>query len=333
MVLLALFSWSSLHVRPCMFLLVCSTLYGVAEYLTNVTRAPAPLSLYSLPMNDQLQRFLLDNTDIRGELVRLDKSYKNTLEAHVYPDAVARLLGEFLAAAVLLSATLKFDGNISLQARSDGEIPLIVAEASSDHKLRGIVRGADLASSEDFKTLLSNGHMTITIEPKQGKRYQGIVSLEGDNLAECVESYFRQSEQLSTRVWLSSNGEKVAGMMLQQLPSISSSQIEARQRDWEHATHLANTLTSQELLCLDFSELLYRLYNQEQVRLFDPANIEFSCHCSRDRTLSALMTVGEKDLLEIINEQGSIETDCEFCHQHYQFSDKDIKSLFEHALH
>lgn len=284
-------------------------------------------------MNDQLQRFLLDNTDIRGELVRLDKSYKNTLDAHVYPDAVGRLLGEFLAAAVLLSATLKFDGNISLQARSDGEIPLMIAEASSDHKLRGIVRGADFATSDDFKTLLGNGHMTITIEPKQGKRYQGIVSLEGDNLAECLESYFRQSEQLSTRVWLSSNGEQVAGMMLQQLPSVSAAQIETRAADWEHATHLANTLTSEELLCLDFNELLYRLYNQEQVRLFDPADLEFSCHCSRDRTLRALITVGEKGLLEIISEQGSIETDCEFCHQHYQFTDKDISQLFERPLH
>jgi molecular chaperone Hsp33 len=301
--------------------------------LTNHTRAPAPQSLYSAAMNDQLQRFLLDNTDIRGELVRLDKSYKNTLDAHVYPDAVARLLGEFLAAAVLLSATLKFDGNISLQARSNGEIPLIVAEASSEHTLRGIVRGADFASSDDFKTLLSNGHMTITIEPKQGKRYQGIVSLEGDNLAECIESYFRQSEQLSTRVWLSSNGKQVAGMMLQQLPSISDAQIEAREADWEHATHLANTLTSEELLGLDFNQLLYRLYNQEQVRLFDPADLEFSCHCSRDRTLRALMTVGEKELLEIISEQGSIETDCEFCHQHYQFDAKDIGELFEPSLH
>lgn len=284
-------------------------------------------------MNDQLQRFLLDNTDIRGEIVRLDKSYKDTLDAHVYPDAVGRLLGEFLAAAVLLSATLKFDGNITLQARSEGEIPLIIAETSSDHKLRGIVRGADFAASDDFKTLLNKGHMTITIEPKQGKRYQGIVSLEGNNLSECLESYFRQSEQLSTRVWLSSNGQQVAGMMLQQLPSVSDAQIEAREADWEHATHLANTLTSEELLSLNFEQLLYRLYNQQQVRLFEPADLQFSCHCSRDRTLRALMTVGEKDLLEIISEQGSIETNCEFCHQHYQFTDKDISELFEHPLH
>ena len=284
-------------------------------------------------MNDQLQRFLLDNTDIRGEIVRLDKSYKDTLDAHAYPDAVGRLLGEFLAAAVLLSATLKFDGNITLQARSEGEIPLIIAETSSDHKLRGIVRGADFAASDDFKTLLNKGHMTITIEPKQGKRYQGIVSLEGNNLSECLESYFRQSEQLSTRVWLSSNGQQVAGMMLQQLPSVSDAQIEAREADWEHATHLANTLTSEELLSLNFEQLLYRLYNQQQVRLFEPADLQFSCHCSRDRTLRALMTVGEKDLLEIISEQGSIETNCEFCHQHYQFTDKDISELFEHPLH
>jgi len=284
-------------------------------------------------MNDQLQRFLLDNTDIRGELVQLNKTYKDTLAAHRYPEAVGRLLGEFLAAAALLSATLKFDGIISLQARSDGEVPLIMAEATSEHKLRGIARGADLAASDEFKDLLSSGHMTITIEPKQGKRYQGIVSLEGDNLAQCLESYFRQSEQLSTRIWLSSSDEQVAGMMLQQLPATDSAKGEVRTADWEHATHLANTLTSDELLSLDFNQLLYRLYNQEQVRLFEPAKLEFSCHCSRDRTLRALMTVGETDLLEIINEQGAVETNCEFCHQHYQFTGKDIKSLFEPPLH
>lgn len=283
-------------------------------------------------MADLLQRFLFDDTDIRGELVRLDKTYCDTLKAHQYPEAVKLLLGEFLAAAALLSVTLKFEGRISLQARSNGEIPLIMAEASSKHTLRAIARGAEDARSSDFKSLLEDGLLTITIEPKQGKRYQGIVAIEGNNLAQCLEAYFRQSEQLSTRIWLHAEMSQSAGMMLQQLPGsdISASQ---RPNDWEHIVKLTETITSEELLNLKFEELLFRLYNQEKVTVFDSAKLAFHCNCSRDRTLKALITVGEDELKAIILEQGSIATNCEFCHQHYDFNTDDIKCLFHPRLH
>ena len=284
-------------------------------------------------MNDQLQRFIIDETDIRGELVQLGHCYKDILAAHAYPKVVQLLLGEFIAAAALLSATLKFDGTISLQARSDGEIPLIMAEANSKNTLRAIARAADEASSTDFHTLLANGQLTLTVEPTAGKRYQGIVALEGDNLAQCIENYFRQSEQLSTRIWLTSTDTQVAGMMLQELPVTNDSNLSQRENNWEHITQLANTLTQQELLSLESNELLYRLYNQEQVRVFTPTKLSFQCSCSRDRTLNALRTVGQTELNAIISEQGSIETNCEFCHQHYLFNSKDIEYLFNPPLH
>jgi molecular chaperone Hsp33 len=240
---------------------------------------------------DQLQRFLFEQTDVRGEIVHLDQSYQDTLAAHDYPDVVANLLGEFLAAAALFSATLKFEGTISLQARSQGEVPLIMAEATSNHTLRAIAKAADQASSSDFHKLLTDGQLILTVEPRQGKRYQGIVSLDGDNLAQCLEAYFQQSEQLSTQVWLTANGKHAVGMMLQELPATGNADPSKRISNWEHLTHLANTITDEELIRLSFNDLLYRLYNQEQVRVFEPTAMRFKCQCSRTKTLNALSNI------------------------------------------
>lgn len=284
-------------------------------------------------MTDQLQRFIFDNTDIRGEITRLDKSYQEAISNYNYPEVVAHLLGEFLAAATLLSATLKFEGTLTLQARSEGEIPLIMAEASSDHKLRAIAREADDASSNDFTRLLANGQLIITVDPKQGQRYQGIVALEGNNLSECLEAYFLQSEQLSTRVWLASNSQQAVGMMLQQLPPSKEIEAAQRQQHWQHITKLAETLTAEELLSLPFDELLYRLYHQEQVRMFEPDTMAFQCSCSETRTLNALRTLGKEELDSIIAEAGTIDINCEFCHQHYSFDSAAISHLFETTLH
>ncbi len=284
-------------------------------------------------MTDQLQRFIFDNTDIRGEITRLDKSYQDTVSNHNYPEVVAHLLGEFLAAATLLSATLKFEGTLTLQARSEGEIPLIMAEASSDHKIRAIAREADAATSTEFTKLLADGQLIITVDPKQGQRYQGIVALEGNNLSECLEAYFLQSEQLSTRVWLASNRQQAVGMMLQELPPSEAIEASQRQQDWQHMTKLAETLTAEELLSLPFDELLYRLYHQEQVRMFEPSTMAFQCSCSETRTLNALRTLGREELDSIIAEAGAIDINCEFCHQHYSFDSNAISQLFEPTLH
>lgn len=284
-------------------------------------------------MNDSLQRFLFDGTDVRGELTRLHQAYRDTLAAHPYPAAVARLLGEFLAAASLLSATLKFEGTLTLQAKSDGEIPLIMAEITSDRRIRGIARGADEAQSDDFGTLLRNGQLAITVAPTRGQRYQGIVPLDGNSLSECLEYYFRQSEQLATRLWLSADRECCAGMLLQELPAGEHSQAEIRAGQWQHVTTLADTLAAEELLQLPFDKLLHRLYHQDPVRLFDPKPVQFQCSCSASRTLSALRSFGEPELRSMLAEHGAIDVNCEFCHQHYHFTEGDIDALFNNTLH
>lgn len=277
-------------------------------------------------MSDTISRFIFDNTDVRGEHVRLEKSYQDILNIHHYPPGVAILLGEFLAAASLLSATIKFEGSLILQVRGDGEVPLIMAEANSERELRAIARDANEAMSLDFKTLIGNGQLAMTIDPKHGKRYQGIVSLDGDSLAHCLEAYFLQSEQLSTRIWLCADATHATGLMLQELPSKTPDKDR-----WQHLTTIADTVQDGELLTLNAEELLYRLYHQDAVRLFEAKPLIARCQCSRQRVEKALLSIGEEELNDIIREQGQIETNCEFCNRLYRFSPTDIAAMFDQS--
>ena len=215
--------------------------------------------ILKLPAADQARRFLFDGTDIRGECVQLDGPFGDILAVHQYAPGVGRLLGELLAAAALLRGILKFEGKLVLQARSQGQIPLLMAECSSAGELRGIARGADHATANDFGQLLGKGSLAITVDPAQGTRYQGIVPLSGDSLAHSLDAYFEQSEQLGTRLWLAAEGQRARGLLLQQLPAQLITDPEQRQQQWEHACTLASTIRAQDLLELDSQELLYRL--------------------------------------------------------------------------
>lgn len=276
--------------------------------------------------DDASHRFIFDNADIRGEVVHLKTTLHDVFAVHQYAAGVSQLLGEFLAAAVLLSSTLKYEGKLILQARSDGQIPLIMVECSNLQQVRAIVRGAEQATSSDFGTLLSNGQLAITIDPEKGQRYQSIVPLESDSLAHSLNAYFKQSEQLATQFWLNCDGEKAAGMLLQQLPQHATSELPHREEQWRHACSLAATIKTEELLNLSAEQLLHRLYHEDPVRIFDPSEVVFRCTCSRERTLEALATINHTELEDIFLEQGKITMDCEFCNQQYQFSEEDIST-------
>lgn len=278
---------------------------------------------------DRSVRFLFDNADIRGETVHLQASLKDLLETHQYAPGVARLLGEFLAAAVLLSTTLKYQGKMILQARSEGQVPLLMAECTSDLKLRAIARGAQQATSEEFGMLLARGQLAITIEPDKGQRYQGIVPLVENSLSRSLEAYFQQSEQLHTRFWLTSDGERAAGMLLQQLPAHQQTEEAMRQEQWQHLCSLAATLQPSELLSLSAEKLLFRLYHEEPTRVFEPRRPQFSCSCSRQRTLDALAVIGQGEIESVLAEQGAITMDCEFCNQRYVFLREDLEALLK----
>ena len=276
---------------------------------------------------DRSLRFVFEDTDIRGEIVHLEDAFQEILAIHQYAPGVSRLLGEFLAAAVLLSTTLKFEGKLILQARSEGQIPLLMVECNSLRQIRAIARGAEQATSDNFTRLLTNGQLAITIEPENGKRYQGIVPLAGGSLATSLDAYFEQSEQLQTRLWLAASDTHAAGMLLQQLPAQLTPDPDERHGEWEHACALGSTVKTDELLQLSAEQILHRLFHQDTLRVFAPAGIEFRCSCNRQRTFDALASLGSAELQDILNEQGSISMDCEFCNQQYRFHAEDLTTL------
>ena len=181
---------------------------------------------------DRSRRFLFDDADIRGESVCLERAYQEILAVHQYAPGVSRLLGELMAAAVLLSGNLKFEGKLILQVRSEGQIPLLMVECNQHLQIRAIARGAQEATAERFDQLVTSGQLAITVDPDRGQRYQGIVPLVEDSLAHSLDAYFTHSEQLGTRLWLAADGERAAGLLLQQLPAEEVTAEDERAGQW-----------------------------------------------------------------------------------------------------
>lgn len=281
-------------------------------------------------MTDFTQRFIFDDLDVRGELVGLEQSYTDVLRRHAYPAPVASLLGELLAAAALLCGTLKFEGTLTLQARSSGPLSLLMVECTSERQVRGIARYADMPEAAGLlRQLMPEGVMAITVDPRNGQRYQGVVSLDGDSLAACLSDWFAQSQQLPSRFWLAADGQRARGLLLQQLPAARQTEPEERETAWQHVVTLADTLGSAELLQTDNETLLHRLYHQEAVRLFDGQPVAFDCSCSRERSASALVSLGHADALRLLDEQGGkVQIDCQFCNERYRFDAADLAQLF-----
>lgn len=282
---------------------------------------------------DQLQRFIFDGSDIRGEVITLNDSFQTVVSKGDYGPVVQQLLGEFMAAAGLLSATLKFDGILTLQARGDGPLGLIMADCTRQQNLRAIaelndgISNDDIADKTDLRELIGHGHLVITIDPAKGERYQGIVPLDQPTLSGCLETYFKQSEQLPTRIWLCANETTAAGLMLQALPEQEASQ-EENSLKWEHLTQLADTLKPEEQLTLSANDQLYRLFHQDEVRLFEATEMQFFCSCSRQRTEQMIRSIAREELNDILEERGTIEVHCHFCNELYRFNRADIDKLF-----
>lgn len=278
---------------------------------------------------DQCQRFLFSNADVRGEIVRLTKSYTDSVSNHAYPPAVSQLLGEFLAAGVLLGSAIKYDGRLVLQVRGDGELNLIMAECTSEAAIRGIARFDETPVHTDFDALAGSGVLVITVDSRQTEPYQGIVSLQGGSLASSLQAYFEQSEQLHSWFFFAVDNNQACGFMLQQLPTAMQKEPEDREATWQHLLTLAQTLTAEEMLKLDNDELLHRLYHQEQVELFEPRQFHYQCSCSRERTARALISIGKQEIDSIVAEHGAVKIACEFCGTEYQFDASEVALLLQ----
>ena len=280
-------------------------------------------------MGDRRQRFLFEYANVRGELIHLDQALREVQTRRDYPAPVARLLGEAMAAAGLLSSVLKFKGSLILQLQGKGPVTMLVASATHDRDLRAVARHADagaLPGNEALDALTGGGHLAITIDPDDSReRYQGIVALDRPSLAETVDGYFNQSEQLPTRIWLACDGERAGGLLLQRLPDHDHGDPDA----WNRAEHLAGTITDEELLALDPEAIVRRLFHEETIRLFDPEILRFHCHCSRERLGRVLVGLGREEADSILEEQGQLEAQCDFCGATYRFDAVDLGQLFE----
>ncbi|MBN27295.1 MAG: Hsp33 family molecular chaperone HslO [Alteromonadaceae bacterium] len=282
---------------------------------------------------DQLHRYLFNQAHVRGELVRLENSYQSILDSYAYPPVIQKLLGELMAATSLLTATLKFEGDIALQLQSDGPVNYAVINGTHDQKLRGVARWDESLSElpTDFSQLFQKGVLVITITPTDGERYQGMVALDKPTLAECIEGYFQQSEQLATKVILrtqqTDTSAKACGMFLQILPTSSQATI-TEDTGFDHLSKLTETIKDEELFTLPAEDILYRLYHQEDVEVYAPADIIFKCSCSRERSANALAAVEKSELLNIVATEGAIKMNCQYCHTEYRFDEIDV-----HAIH
>ncbi len=290
---------------------------------------------------DTLKRFLFERFPVRGHFVRLDASWRAMIEHHQYPEVIRQALGETAAAALLLAATVKVDGRLTLQLQGPGPMHLLVVQAHPGFSLRGVARWkGDLpASGATLRELAGEGQIVATFEnDDRTSRYQGVVPVEADRLADSFEHYFERSEQLPTRLWLVATQTCAAGLLLQRLPTGASASSEASEmevaeadEDWNRIQLLAGTLTADELATLPADELLRRLFHEEDVRVFDPAPVSFRCACSRERVDGILRSLGEAESRDVLDEQGVVEVKCEFCNRAWRYDAVDIGALFSGA--
>ena len=290
-------------------------------------------------MSDLRQRFYIEDSPVRGEVVHLEETLQTILAQRDYAPAVQVLLGEMLSATALLASTLKIKGRISLQIQASGSFKWAMAECNHLGEVRALAdyeadprfNAAD-SSSTVLSTLISPV-LFINIEPEFGERYQGIVALDKPNLAGCLMQYYDLSAQIPTRIVLASSAQRAGGLLIQLLPRNSEEEQERVDQDlWPRLTMLTETLKIEELTDLESSEILYRLYNEEEVRLPEVEVLKFGCTCSKERCAQALEQIGAEAVRETLEHQNPITMDCQFCNTLYSFSAEEALGLFGEHL-
>lgn len=289
----------------------------------------APAS--SPPDHDRLTRFLIEGAGVRGVHVQLDEVWRQIRGRADYPPAAADLLGQAAAASALFTGHVKVDGRLSVQLRGEGALRTLFAECTAAGTLRGIAQIADEAEVErDLRTMGAGAVLAITIENpsrdgREPMRYQGLVALQSETLAGAFEDYFRQSEQLPTRLLLAVGTDRAVGLMVQKLPG------DAGDEDgWTRAVALFDTLQEAELMRTPAAELIHRLFHEDGARLLDSKPLRFACSCSRERVESMLVSLGVDEARAALRE-GEAQVHCEFCGQTYRFDAPQIEALFEAA--
>ena len=276
---------------------------------------------------DAVRRYLCDDApDARLITVRLGKAKNDMLNHQNMPSAVKTLCEELVAAACILSHMLKFDGEMILQVKGSGPITMMVAECSSEGHVRSTAQWSEVGDAHTFENLVGTGYLAVTIDPRQGERYQGIVPLESGSISGCINHYFENSEQLDTALWLASDQKTVGGLLIQRIPEEGGKPQRAHS-NWETLSILAKTITDQELASEAGPLLIYKLFHELNPRGLDPWDIEFGCSCSKERSSRALKALGENEVRQMFAEQPSLSVDCHFCGRVYQYDQADLEWL------
>jgi molecular chaperone Hsp33 len=295
-----------------------------------------------VPASDQVRRFIFEKRPVRGHWVRLERAWRE-LRAHTdYPPAVSALLGQAVAASVLLAATLKFRGTLTFQLQGNGAVRLLVAQCTHDFRLRAVARTddaalralpGDLQGGAVFRHLAgTDGRVTVTVEAdEKSMRYQGVVPLAGTSLSESLEQYFASSEQLPTRVLLAADDERGAGILVQKLPDAAGGDPDEVTAAWAGAQRGIERLSAGQLLQCPVEELLAQGFAEHDVRLFRGSPVRFECRCSQGRVAGLLRALGAEEVRDVLSEQGAVTVTCEFCHRPYRFEAVDVEALFAEA--
>ena len=282
-----------------------------------------------MPDKDSRFRFVLEKANVRGVLVRLDETWKETLRRARYPNNVRQVLGHAMAAMPLLASTIKFSGKMTLQARGTGPVKLLVVQANANGGQRGLAQWNAEPPEAPLSDIFGDATLTIQIETgKQGEVYQGVVDAVGEKLQDALGSYFHNSEQLPTRLWLQCDGEQAAGLLLQQLPDNENTVAETKADDWHRVSLMADTIGNAELFDTDVSQLLGKVFSEDEVLLFDAEPLCFECGCSRERTAALIEGLGYEEATDILDKEGNIEIICEFCNSKNVFDSIDVEAIF-----
>lgn len=291
------------------------------------------LGIY-MKITDLLHRFTFENMPVRGEYVHLNESYQTIVNQHAYPEAVRRLLGEALAAAVLLSAIIKYDGRVTVQFRGEGKLKLLLAQCTNEMKIRGLVKCDEDLSYDELMASFQDGVLVIMLDSGVNKtRYQGIVAWKGNSLAESIENYFKESEQLATHLRLAASETEAVGFLLQIMPTQDRQAVEIEKHvlapSWQHALSLTQHMSEHDLLTLTYVDLLNKLYPGETLRVYDPSSVAFQCTCSKQRSQEAVYLMGREEAEEEIKDKQVIVVTCDFCGKEYIYDRVDVANIFE----
>lgn len=278
---------------------------------------------------DTSQRFIFEKENVRGEIIHMDNTFKTIIAQRDYPQELQKLLGEALLACVLITGGLKFKGEVSLQFHGDDRLPLLLVQCNDQLCVRAVAKfkkPESLSEVVDYQQAFNDGKLVLNLNQYNStKTYQSIVPVKSSSLAESIMYYFGQSEQISTQIHLAVDDERAAGILLQLMPGQCS---QDREHFWEYAVKIAETITNNELLTLDNQEVLYRLYHEENLSLFDSRQVRFNCGCDLKKIQQILLMFGEKEARQILAENGAVTVNCDFCNKLYTFDEIDISLLF-----